>query len=87
MNFPNPDSVVSIPTFIEFMKDLILAMWGSIKFVFNFFIHIFDPTYYMYIFSFLPSPFNVVLVSLVSLVLTIIFIKLISMLWSVIKVW
>lgn len=87
MNYPNPSSVTNIPTFLVFLKDLFISMWGSIKFLFEFFIHIFDPTYYMSIFSYLPSPFSVILISLVSLVLTIVFIKLVSMLWSIIKVW
>lgn len=84
---PNPDSVVDIPTFLEFVKELFLELVDSIKFLFEFLFNIFDPTYYANIFSYLPSPFSNILVSLVSVVLMIVLVKFISFLWSIIKVW
>lgn len=84
---PNPSSVVDIPTFLEFVKDLFLELVDSIKFLFEFLFSIFDPTYYSSIFSYLPSPFSNILMSLVSVVLMIVLVKFISFLWSIIKVW
>ena len=84
---PNPSSVVDIPSFLEFVKDLFLELVDSIKFLFEFLFNIFDPTYYSSIFSYLPSPFSTILMSLVSVVLMIVLVKFISFLWSIIKVW
>lgn len=84
---PDPSSVVDIPTFLEFVKDLFLELISSIKFLFEFMFNVFDPTYYSDIFSYLPSPFSSILVSLVSVVLMIVLVKFISFLWSIIKVW
>lgn len=84
---PNPSSVVDIPSFLVFVKDLFLSLVDSIKFLFEFLFSVFDPTYYSEIFSFLPSPFNTILISLVSVVLMIVLVKFISFLWSIIKVW
>lgn len=84
---PNPSSVVDIPTFLEFVKDLFLELVDSIKFLFEFLFSIFDPTYYSSIFNYLPSPFSNILMSLVSVVLMIVLVKFISFLWSIIKVW
>lgn len=84
---PNPSSVVDIPTFLEFVKDLFYSLVDSIKFLFEFLFSVFDPTYYSEIFSFLPSPFNIILISLVSVVLMIVLVKFISFLWSIIKWW
>jgi len=89
LNIPNSSSVdfSNISTVVNFLKDLLISLWESIKFIFDFFVHVFDPTYYMSIFQYLPSPFSSILTSLVGLVLAIVLIKLISMLWSVVKVW
>lgn len=84
---PNPSSIVDIPTFLEFIKDLFLELVGSIKFLFEFLFSIFDTSYYSSIFSYLPSPFSSILISLVSVVLMIVLVKFISFLWSIIKVW
>lgn len=84
---PNPSSIVDIPSFLEFVKDLFLELVGSIKFLLEFLFSIFDPTYYSSIFSYLPSPFSTILMSLVSVVLMIVLVKFISFLWSIVKFW
>lgn len=84
---PNPSSVVDIPTFLEFVKDLFLELINSIKFLFEFLFSIFDPTYYSSIFSYLPSPFSNILMSLVSVVLMIVVIKFLGYLVKLISIF
>lgn len=84
---PNPSSVVDIPTFLEFVKDLFLELVDSIKFLFEFLFSIFDPTYYSSIFSYLPSPFSNILISLVSVVLMIVVIKFLGYLVKLISIF
>ena len=84
---PNPSSVVDIPTFLEFVKDLFLELVDSIKFLFEFLFSIFDPTYYSSIFSYLPSPFSNILMSLVSVVLMIVVVKFLGYLVKLISIF
>ena len=84
---PNPSLVVDIPTFLEFVKDLFLELVDSIKFLFEFLFSIFDPTYYSSIFSYLPSPFSNILMSLVSVVLMIVVVKFLGYLVKLISIF